>query len=101
MNPADKSEVSLNIKNSYASKYEIPIMDRTLSTEFRPEMSADQVPVSPIELAKSANQFPDANPAETSRFGGVAQNDSNSIETPNRNFENEVSRQQKQAAARE
>jgi hypothetical protein len=77
MNGIEKSEVSLNIKNSYASKYEVPMLDRTLSDENFGERPLEQMPVSPIAMGQST-RFTDVNPAETSRFGGVAQQDSNS-----------------------
>ena len=33
MNKLEKSEVILDIKNSYASKYEIPIIDKSISDD--------------------------------------------------------------------
>ena len=50
MNGMEKSEVSLNIKNSYASKYEVPMLDRTLSDDNFGERPLEQMPVSPIAM---------------------------------------------------
>ena len=50
MNGLEKSEVSLNIKNSYASKYEVPTLDRTLSDENFGDRPLEQMPVSPIAM---------------------------------------------------
>ena len=53
---------------SHASKYEIPVLDRTLSNGALAARPGQKVPVSPI----APMQLTETNPAETSRFGGVA-----------------------------
>ena len=54
-------------------KYEVPALDRTLSQDLTNQ--GPNVPVSPIEMSKSI-RFTETNPAETSRFGGLAARES-------------------------
>ena len=55
-------------ENTAKTKYEVPTLDRTLSQEFYPP---EKCPVSPIGMTGRSSRFAGADPAETSRFGGM------------------------------
>ena len=89
LNKASKDGPEVDIKiSSHASKYEIPDLDRTLSNDIVATQPVEKVPVSPIAVGRLTN----ANIAETSRFGGVALQNSNSNSKGSLNFANEASK---------